>query len=571
MKDKDKSREQLLAEMKELRRRLELMQTPEPSPAEKERSEISEWITGALDAAESVAFIGAGEDGTIAVFSAGAEKMLGYKAEEVVGKTTPLKFHLPRELEEANKIISKHLGFPVDGFEMFEHAAKLPGFDEGEWTYVCKDGSHLKVHITLRYISNKQGKIIGRLGIARDITEQKRAEEERRHLENQLYQSQKNEAIGTLAGGIAHDFNNILSIIFGYAELAEDDIPEDSPARASLTHIIKAAGRAKDLVHQILTFSRQVEHELKPLRPDPLIKEAVQMLRSTLPTTIRITSKIAKEPGLIMADPSQVHQVFMNLCVNAGHAMKDDGGTLEVSLERVQLDKKDVKGKDLQPGPYLKLTVKDTGCGIPAKDLDRIFDPYFTTRKKEEGTGLGLAVVQGIARKHGGEITVKSKVGKGSTFSVYLPVAPGKEGETGDIQLLEAPHGSAHILFVDDEKGLVESGRLQLEKLGYSVAARTSSVEALEYFKKNHRHVDLLLTDLTMPNMTGWQLADKARKIKPGLHVVLVTGFSESIDDEHLKNFGIDALVMKPFVRKDIAETIRNVLEGIEHTTPSRQ
>lgn len=565
MKYEEKTREQLLSELQVLRSRLEDRNNGHNHDNIHDNTHENcvdrQWLSNVLDSATDVAFIGADSDGTIVLFSAGAEEMLGYKAEEVIGKVTPLIFHLPEELEAAARNVSSHLGFEVSGFDMFEHAAKMPGHDNGEWTYVRKDGSSLAVHIALKYISNDRGEIVGRLGIARDISEQKQAEEERRHLEDQLYQAQKNEAIGTLAGGIAHDFNNILSIILGYAELAGDDIPETSPARASLTHIIKAGARARDLVNQILTFSRQVEHELKPLKPDPLIKEAVQMLRSTLPSTIRVRSNIAKDTGLIMADPSQIHQVFMNLCVNAGHAMREEGGTLDVSLTRVHLDARAIQGRDLKPGPYLKLSVKDTGCGIAAKDLSRIFDPYFTTRKKEEGTGLGLAVVQGIVKKYGGDIIVNSKPGKGSTFCVYLPVVLGLEGEKHHIGTTEAPHGNAHILFVDDERGLVESGRMQLEKLGYSVTARTSSIEALEYFKKNYGAVDLLLTDLTMPNMTGWQLSDQARRIKPELPVVLVTGFSDDIDDHHLKHHRIDALVMKPFVRKDIGETIQQVLE----------
>jgi PAS domain S-box-containing protein len=558
MKNMDKSKEELIKELNALEKRVAALE---------EKNEIlnenNRFYKGIIDSITEVALIAIDEEGIISLFNGGAQRMLGYSADEIVGKKSPIHFHLPVELARMSEGMSMAIGRPVEGFEMFEIAGRRPGNREQEWTYVRKNGSNLRVRLSLRGILNKEGNLIGRLGVAQDVTDQKRIEEERRKLEDQLNQAQKMEAIGTLAGGIAHDFNNILSIIFGYSELADDDIPFDHPAHNSLVQIVKAANKAKDLVQQILTFSRQGNHELKPFKLSLMVKEAVQMLRSTIPSTIQIKSNISSQTGIVLADPTQIHQVLMNLCVNAGHAMKETSGTLTISLNNTQIEKDSPlnDGLELESGNYMALIVEDTGHGISQENIKRIFDPYFTTKRKEEGTGLGLAVVHGIIKKHDGDITVQSEVGKGSIFTVYLPLSRFDNREAKVPGQSEIPIGLEHILLVDDEQALVETSRLQLKKLGYKVTARSSSVDALEYFKHSKDHVDILLTDYTMPNMTGLQLARELQALQPGLPVILLTGFSESIEELNLKDMGIAALVMKPFVRKDIAKVIRDVLD----------
>jgi CheY-like chemotaxis protein len=371
------------------------------------------------------------------------------------------------------------------------------------------------------------------------------------------------EAIGTLAGGIAHDFNNILSAIMGYTELAVLGVPEKLPAKQNLQEVLKASHRAKDLVRQILTFSRQGEQERKPVLIFPIVKETLKLLRASLPSTIEIRQKIDSETGVIEANLTQIHQVVMNLCTNAAHAMRENGGVLEVSLVNVEMDiDTTAQHPDIHPGPYLRLTVSDTGIGIAPDLVERIFDPYFTTKKVGEGTGLGLAVVHGIVKSHGGIIKVYSELGKGSTFHVYFPLIDGFQEitETQKVELL--PMGDhERVLFVDDEQALVELGEKMLEHLGYEVTVRTSSIEALELFRNQPDRFDLIITDFTMPNMTGDKLAQEVMRLRPGLPVILCTGFSERISEMKAKALGIQEFVMKPFDLNDLARTIRRALD----------
>lgn len=342
--------------------------------------------------------------------------------------------------------------------------------------------------------------IPGYQGSIRDMTEQKK-------LETQLVQAQKMEAIGTLAAGIAHDFNNILTAVIGYAELSIFQLPEGHKAGENLMKVCKAGLRAKDLVNQILAFSRHSKQERKPIQIAPIVKEPIKLLRASLPSTIEFHQNIKAESVIVEADPTQMQQIVMNLCTNAFHAMSEKGGILEISLSEIELDFRDASQYlDLSPGKYVRLIVTDTGCGMDRELMERIFDPYFTTKEKSKGTGLGLSVVHGIVKSQGGDITVYSEPGKGSTFNVYIPVIQKESVEEKD-ETKPLPTGHERILFIDDELPIVDMVRQMLERLGYEVDARTSSIEALELFKSQPDRFDMVITDMTMPNMTGNRLA----------------------------------------------------------------
>ncbi|MFC1823132.1 PAS domain S-box protein [Thermodesulfobacteriota bacterium] len=426
---------------------------------------------------------------------------------------------------------------------------------------ITKEGSIRWVEDHKTSLFSEKGEFIGIEGIVLNTTERKRAEEEKEKLEARFMQVQKMEAIGTLSGGIAHDFNNILGIIVGNTEIAMMDVPEWSPARDNLEKIRKACIRSRDLVRQILAFSRMSIKELNPLRLSLIIKESLKLLRSSIPTTIEIRQNISAESDSINADPTQINQIFLNLCTNATHAMREKGGILEVSLESVELDDKAVaQFHDLTPGRYVGLTVSDTGHGIEPGIMERIFDPYFTTKEVGEGSGMGLAVVHGIIKNHGGAISVKSEPGEGATFYVFFPISEIEaEGELETIESL--PKGNERILFVDDEKAMVDAVQPMLEHLGYKVTAKTSSIEALEAFRDKQNAFDLVITDMTMPNMTGIDLTKELLKIRSDILIILCTGYSEMIDKDKAKKLGISKFSMKPLVLSEIAMAIREVLD----------
>ncbi len=398
------------------------------------------------------------------------------------------------------------------------------------------------------------------------IAARKKAEEERQALEEQLRQSHKMEAIGSLAGGIAHDFNNILGAVMGFTELAMDDAPPGSPVEKNLKHVMKAAGRAKEMVRQILAFSREDEKERKPVLLDEIVHDAVKLLRVTLPSTIEIRPDIAGKANPVPANSTQLHQVIMNICTNAAHAMKEKGGILAISLKEIELDADTVSAKKLPPGRYQQLTFADNGHGMSPDVTRRIFDPYFTTKKQGEGTGMGLSVAHGIVKTHKGEITVYSEPGEGTTFHIFLPVMPdsaeAKEAESAVHFAEPVPGKGEWILFIDDEEELVQMEKQVLEKLGYQVVGITGSLQALALFQSGPFKFDLVITDQTMPEMTGLQLAREFREIRPDIPVILCTGFSESIGKENFRLKGIDAFLMKPVLKSDFAAVIREVLDG---------
>ncbi len=426
---------------------------------------------------------------------------------------------------------------------------------EGEFKVTSETGREYNILIRGVPIMDKQGKTISWLGFNLDISNRKRIEEK-------LRQSQKMEAIGTLAGGIAHDFNNILYPLMGFTEMLKEDVPFDSPLHSHIDEILQASFRAKDLVKQILAFSRQGEQELKPIKLQPIIKDAFKLLRSTIPTTIDIQQDIDPECGVVVADPTQIHQIIMNLATNAYHAMEEKGGDLTVSLEQVRLEPEQVLLPELAPGDYARLRVTDTGPGIEKDQLDKIFDPYFTTKETGKGTGLGLSVVQGIVKRFHGDISVLSEPGQGFEVDVLLPV---KEQIFAERQIdpdQPVRGGTEKILLVDDEALIVKMEEQMLERLGYTVTVRTGSIDALEAFKADPQAFDLVVTDMTMPNMTGVQLTAELKKIKPAIPVILCTGFSYQVNEEKSKALGIDGFVMKPVIMKEIAATIRKVLDN---------
>ena len=441
--------------------------------------------------------------------------------------------------------------------------SRLRGGDGGEgWVWEEFDA------VSGRWYRNQQRNISWvdrrrvRLHLATDISDQRRIDLERKEYERRIQQLQKMEAIGTLAGGIAHDFNNILSAVFGYTELALLQAGGQSVLQRNLGGILEAARRAKELVQQILLFSRQGEQELRPLQLRPLIKEALKMLRSSLPSTIRIDTAIDGVVENVLANPTQIHQILMNLCANAAQAMEDDGGVITVSLFQVELGEERVRhhpGRDA--GTYVKLSVQDTGRGIPAEMLDKIYNPYFTTKAKGQGTGLGLSVVHGIVQSYSGIIEVASEPGRGATFDIYLPAIP-LEAVGEEVSAPHLPEGDERILLVDDEAMLTEVLGSMLAMLGYQVTTTESSLEALALFQGDPQGFDLLITDMTMPELTGDRLTNEVRLLRPDLPVIICTGYNRRLSDYHPESLSVQAILMKPVEQQDLARTVREVLDA---------
>jgi PAS domain S-box-containing protein len=480
-------------------------------------------------------------EGRVTFFNTYAQNFFGYPEEEIIGKNV------------IGTIVPER---DIAGFDLTEMIKDIGTHPEryiaNENENIRRNGERVRVTWMNKAIYDEAGSVTEILCVGIDVTE-------KWQLEKRLSQAQKMEAMGTLAGGIAHDFNNILSAIVGYTELSLIDIPKDSVLHNNLQQVLKAGGRAKELVRQILTFSRQRESELLPVKVNLIVNEALKLLRASLPATIKIRHNL-KSHLSVLTDPTNIHQVLMNLCTNASYVMQENGGILEVSLSDFELDAELArKHPDVKPGKFINLTVKDSGCGMTPEVTERIFDPFFTTKKMGEGTGMGLSVVHGIIKSHGGTITVKSSPGKGSEFSVFLPAI---ETETADnasqVQLMVT--GSERILFVDDEDFQADIGKRMLERLGYRVTARTNSIEAFELFRENPDGFDLVITDMTMPDLTGDILARKIIAIRPDIPIIVCTGYSERINPDIVKEIGIKELAMKPVVMKDIAQMIERVL-----------
>lgn len=496
-------------------------------------------VTAIEQAAESV--IIANRLGIIQYVNPSFERVSGFTQKEIVGKN----FRILKSDQHDDVFYRKMYEFISRG-----------NIWAGRITNRMKDGTLREFETRISPVSDNSGKIINFVSVNRDITQEVA-------LEAQLQHAQRMDAIGTLAGGIAHDFNNILSPIVGYTEIAIDDVPEDSSMRKNLEEVLKATERARDLVKQILTFSRQHDQKYKPLKVQSIVKEALKLLRASIPSTIEIRQNIDNECGAVMGDRTQIHQILMNLCTNAYQAMEEKGGSIDVNLISCDINIDEIRDHlTLKPGRYVRLTVSDTGHGILPDVLDRIFEPYYTTRAPGKGTGLGLSVVHGIVNSHGGQITVSSEPGKGTTFDVYLPVVETYEIESETVLPEMLQTGNERILVVDDEKQIVEVIRQILERLGYKVAVRTSSLETLEAFRAQPNKYDLVVSDLTMPNMTGEELAIELMKIRPDIPIILCTGYSEKMSAEKVNALGIKGFLLKPIVKVDLARIVRNVLNN---------
>lgn len=473
------------------------------------------------------------------------EPVLGYAPDEVIGRTLSDFIH-PQNLSEMINGLKEVISgkSKTSQYRVFDHAGDI------RW-----------VRISSRPVF-RDGQLSGIRGIFTDVTEHKKAEEEKIRLEDQLRQAHKLEAIGTLAGGIAHNLNNILYPIVGYTEMALEDIPGDSLASANLREVLLAADRAKELVRQVLTVSRKTEPKQEVLNVSAIVRGVLKLISATLPSFIQIKQDVSRQCGPINADPSQIHQVAMNLCTNAYHAMRDTGGILKVILDEVEIAAKDLpSGACLQPGLYVKITVSDTGHGMKQEVQDRIFEPYFTTKEIGQGTGMGLAMAHAIIHKCGGEIHVCSKPGKGTVFDVYLPVTGKRPAQARPAPQTPDLMGAEHILLVEDDPQILDMSKQMLRRLGYRVTSYFDCNKSLDAFRANPKNFDLVITDMTMPGMTGDIFAKKIMGVRSDIPIILCTGFSEKIDGKKADNMGISAFLLKPLNKSQVADTIRKVLE----------
>lgn len=481
------------------------------------------------------------------------------KIEFVNAKFTQITGYSFAESIGQNPRILKSGETPVEEYRQLWETISSGGVWQGEFHNRKKDGHLFWEQATIAPIRDADNVITHYVAVKEDITERKKFEEH-------LRQVQKMEAIGQLAGGIAHDFNNILSAITGYTELSRSVLAPDSQASEYLSQVLEASQRAKELINQILMFSRETAQELRPIQISYPVKEALKLIRASVPATIELRSKILSTASAL-ADPTQIHQIVMNLCTNAAQAMQKKGRLLEVDLTDITVDQKDSckDYPDAKPGQYIRLTVSDQGHGIEARYIHRIFDPFFTTKKIGEGTGMGLSVVHGIVKSYGGFLYAHSQLGEGSTFEILIPAQKYAAAREATLET-PIPRGNESVLFVDDETMIVDVVKKMLELLGYHVIARTSAIEALEAFKSNPDSFDLVITDLTMPKMSGLDLAERILQIRPDFPIVLCTGFEMAMDKEKISGHGLQDIIYKPILRRDMATVVRKTLDNCRTT-----
>jgi PAS domain S-box-containing protein len=518
----------------------------ESKQAQEEIERISHRNRLILESAGEGIF-GLDTEGRVSFINRAAAGALGYDTGELLGQSIHELVHMCKET-----------GTPYPREECpiclaFINGTTQNSADEVFWR---KDGTSFPVEYTSTPIMENRHPV-GAVVTFKDITEREKTVK-------QLQQAQKMEAIGVLAGGIAHDFNNILSSIFGFTELAKSKLATGENIMKDLDEVLQAGFRARDLVKHILLFSRQVDIQRTPLVLSPLVKECLKFLRASVPSTIEIRSDISVSTGTVVADPTEIHQIIMNICTNAAHAMAENGGTLDVRLAEYIMDNESIPPDgQMEPGRYYKLTIADTGHGIPAELMDRIFEPFFSTKERGEGTGLGLSIVHGIVIKLNGAISVKSEPGKGTTFHVWLPLHEEEVEKVSFTNVLNEGR-KGKILFVDDENTIVITAKGLLEKLGYTVMTTTSPLHALEMARSGEHRFDLVITDLTMPKMTGIELSKKLHIAHPDIPVILCTGFSAAISQEKLVQAGIREVIMKPMISSELAETIDRALNAGE-------
>jgi len=511
--------------------------------AYRDLSENKEFLNSIVENIPNMIFVKDAESLGFRSINRAGEKLIGFSREEVLGKNS---YDILPE-EEAKKFTELDRKV-LDGGEPI---------DVPEETIRDRAGDPHIMHSKKIPLKDDSGKPRYLLVISEDISDLKK-------LQTQLNQAQKMEALGTMSGGIAHDFNNILQPILGYCEFLHAELPADSPQRPYVDGILKSGLRAKGLVEQILAFSRQSDSKMMPVKLQLVVKEVVKLCRSVIPSNIEIVQEIQKDCAPIMADPTQLHQIIMNLMVNAYHAMEESGGEINIQLKQDRLDEKDLKGNPLKPGRYARLSISDTGCGMAPSVLEKIFEPYFTTKIQGKGTGLGLAVVYGIVKEHGGHINVNSKVGKGSSFNIYFPLLENSADTLPPtVEKVEMPWatGHEHILLTDDEEAIILLERKILERLGYRVTVCKDGVDALAVFRENPNSFDLVITDVAMPNMTGDQLARELISIRPDIPIIICTGFSEKIGSAEAKVIGVKEFVMKPIAVLELCKKVRKVLD----------
>jgi len=535
-KDKDKDKEIEIEKLQKKIRKLEAALRIVTNHSEKTENQVRKQFE-VISETIPVPLLMSKETGEIYFANLNAQKTFGYAAEAFFELNAFALYDIPEDRQRFMKTMLNKGG--TNGFR-----SKLRK----------SDGSVFPAILFSRQLEF-DGQL-SHLTIVHDLTELIA-------LETQLQQAHKMESIGTLAGGIAHDFNNILSIILGNTELALNDIPEWNPAHHNIEQIKTASLRAKDVIRQLLSFSRKTEQEQKPTDLSHLLKESLKLIKSSIPSSIEIRENIPNFCHTILADTSQIHQVLINLCTNAIHAMSENGGVLEIAVNTVN-KKRNLESEftNLPAGNYLKLVIRDTGSGIDAKIRGKIFDPYFTTKALGKGTGMGLSLVHGIIKNHNGYIYVNSEVGKGTCFSIFFPTVVDQPEPRSSMAVEIHPHGTETILFVDDEKNIVDIAMQVLNKLGYMVKAFINPVKALEMFKADPHFFDLVISDMTMPEMSGIILSNKIKELRPDIPIIICTGYSALIDEKKGKKAGISTYAMKPISMTEMAKLIREVLDA---------